>query len=218
MVHIAPSLLAADFTHLADEIERIRPFTSILHLDIMDGHFVPNISFGPGLIKQLRPLTTMYFDVHLMISHPEKYVTVFKDAGAQGITVHVETFLDEAHGHRVIDCIHHAGCEAGITLKPGTSLDALAPYLSRVERVLIMTVEPGFGGQSLMMDQVEKIRKIAQLKHLRQWQFDIQVDGGVTIETAPLCRAAGATTLVAGTSVFKATDYAEAIRQMGGAL
>lgn len=216
MARIAPSLLAADFTHLADEVLKINASTDILHLDVMDGHFVPNISFGPAIIKQLRPLSSLYFDVHLMISEPERYAKVFADAGAQGITIHVETFSSLAHGLQVIQSLHDLHVDVGITLKPNTPVTALYPYLSSVQRALVMTVEPGFGGQSFMTNQVHKISDLAAYRRQHQLAFDIEVDGGVTLETAPLCIAAGADTLVAGTSVFKSSNYHQAIQEMRG--
>ncbi len=216
MARIAPSLLAADFTHLHDEVRKISASTDILHLDVMDGHFVPNISFGPAIIKQLRPHTSVYFDVHLMISNPERYAPIFVDAGAQGITVHVETFSSVEHGMKVIQALKDLHVDVGITLKPGTPIATLYPYLSSVQRALVMTVEPGFGGQSFMMSQVSKIRDLFAFREQHHLHFDIEVDGGVTRETAPLCIEAGADTLVAGTSVFKSKDYQLAIQEMGG--
>lgn len=218
MTRIAPSLLAADFTHLSDEVQKISQSTDILHLDVMDGHFVPNISFGPALIKQLRPTTTLYFDVHLMISDPERYAPIFKDAGAQGITVHVETFTSVEHGLRVLHVLKDLKVDVGITLKPGTSITALYPYLPHVQRALVMTVEPGFGGQLFMPKQVMKIRELAAYRQAHHLSYDIEVDGGVTLETAPICIQAGADTLVAGTSVFKSSDYHQAILEMRGSL
>ena len=214
MKRIAPSLLAANFTQLASEVLAVVPYTNILHLDIMDGHFVPNISFGPAVIRQLRPLTSLYFDVHLMISEPLNYLRAFKDSGAQGITVHVETFKDVAQGRHIIDAIHALGCEAGVTLKPGTDIHELDPYLPFVERVLVMSVEPGFGGQSFMPSQLSKITYLYDYRLQHHVQFDIEVDGGITSLTAPLCFAAGADTLVAGTSVYGTKDYQKAIEEM----
>lgn len=217
MNRIAPSLLAANFTKLAEEVHALGSSTDILHLDIMDGHFVPNISFGPAIIKQLRPLTSLYFDVHLMISSPISYLEAFKSAGAQGITVHVETFASVAEGIALLKQIQSLGCDAGITLKPKTPVTALLPYLPYVQRVLIMTVEPGFGGQSFMHDQLAKISFVASYRHEHHATFDIEVDGGVNVATAKLCREAGALTLVAGTSVFAAKDYHQAIEEMRNA-
>jgi len=216
MARIAPSLLAADFTHLHDEVRKISASTDILHLDVMDGHFVPNISFGPAIIKQLRPHTSVYFDVHLMISNPLRYAPIFVDAGAQGITVHVETFSSVENGMKVIQALKDLHVDVGITLKPGTPIATLYPYLSSVQRALVMTVEPGFGGQSFMTSQVSKIRDLFAFREQHHLNFDIEVDGGVTRETAPLCIEAGADTLVAGTSVFKSKDYQLAIQEMGG--
>ena len=216
MARIAPSLLAADFTHLHDEVSKISASTDILHLDVMDGHFVPNISFGPAIIKQLRPLTSLYFDVHLMISNPERYAQVFVNAGAQGITVHVETFSSVEHGMKVIQALKDLHVDVGITLKPNTSITALYPYLPVVQRALVMTVEPGFGGQSFMTNQVSKIRDLYNYRQQNKLAFDIEVDGGVTRDTAPICIEAGADTLVAGTSVFKSKDYQLAIQEMEG--
>ena len=199
---VAPSLLAANFAQLQADIETIQA-AQWLHLDVMDGHFVPNLSFGPGVIKQLRPHFHGAFDVHLMVSNPGDLLNAYLDAGADAITVHVE--VDEPL-EPLLKAIKKAGVKAGISLKPGTALTALEPYLEVVDLVLVMSVEPGFGGQAF---QPEALTRIEQLKIWRQthaYDYLISVDGGVDLNNAQALKQAGADVLVAGSTIFKATD------------
>ena len=205
---IAPSMLASDYTKMGEGVHAVQD-ADWLHLDIMDGHFVPNISFGPDVVRALRPLTDMPFDVHLMLSHPKRYIEKFTVAGADSITFHVEC---EDDIDETIDEIVRCGAKPAVSLKPGTPVEAVYPYLDKVFMVLVMTVEPGFGGQKFMADQMDKIRAIKA----KNPAVLVQVDGGVNRETAAVCREAGADVAVAGTSVFKAENIAEEIRILRG--
>ncbi len=201
---IAPSVLAADFSRLGADIQAVdQAGAEIIHLDIMDGHFVPNISFGPAIIKSCRPQSQRLFDVHLMITHPATYIEPFAKAGADHITVHVEVDEDL---NDTISAIHGLGCTAGITLRPGTPASALEAYISVVDMVLVMTVEPGFGGRSFMHDMIPKIRAIREMIRASGRPVHIEVDGGIDAITAPLVAEAGANILVAGSSVFRAPE------------
>jgi ribulose-phosphate 3-epimerase len=214
MILVAPSILAADFAHLADDIDRVvRAGADWLHLDIMDGQFVDNISFGPAIVKLVRGLTTLPLDVHLMIQRPDHYVPRFAEAGANSITVHVEpeTKHDVASTLR---SIHEHGCRAGLTLNPATPFTVVEPYLAEIDLLLIMTVHPGFGGQSFRPEMMEKVRRARELCDSLGKGYDIEVDGGINAETAHLSIENGANVLVAGTSIFKAADYAAAIRAL----
>ncbi len=210
---IAPSLLAADFHQLGAEIERItQAGADLLHVDIMDGHFVPNLSMGPGIVKSLRPHSDLPFDVHLMLSQPARYVKAFIDAGADHITFHVEADDDV---EETLALIHSLGCSAGLSLRPKTPASALFPYLDKIDLILVMTVEPGFGGQSFMADMMPKVRELRARLDAQSRPVHLEVDGGVTAETAAVCVGAGATMLVAGTSIFRAEEgVTEAIRRM----
>lgn len=198
MVFIAPSLLAADFANLSQEIAKIER-ADMLHVDIMDGHFVPNISIGPAVVEAIRKHTRLLFDVHLMLEKPIEYIDVFREAGADVITFHAEC---KDSPEKLIEAIKFSGAEAGVAISPQTSADAIGEWGKELRQVTIMTVNPGFGGQKLM---VEPLKKIFELKS-RFPHILIEVDGGVNLETAPLCKAAGADILVAGTSVFQASD------------
>nr|WP_245214689.1 ribulose-phosphate 3-epimerase [Pararoseomonas indoligenes] len=211
---IAPSLLAADFTRLAEEVAAIEAAgADWLHLDIMDGHFVPNISFGPAIVKALRPLTRMPFDVHLMISPADPYLAAFAEAGADLISLHPEA---GPHLHRSLQTIRGLGKKAGVVLNPGTPVEAVAPVLDLLDLILVMSVNPGFGGQSFIESQVEKIAALRTMIDRSGRDIRLQVDGGVTTKTAPMCIAAGADVLVAGTAVFGAADRAAAITAIRG--
>ena len=213
-IRIAPSLLAADFTRLGEEVRAIeKAGADWLHLDIMDGHFVPNISFGPGLVRALRPLSRMPFDVHLMIAPADSYLAAFAEAGADIISLHPEA---GPHLHRSIQTIHALGKQAGVVLNPATPVESLAHVMDLVDLILVMAVNPGFGGQSFLRGQLAKITALRRLIEQSGRQIALQVDGGVTLATAPDCIAAGADVLVAGTAVFAAADYAAAIAGLKG--
>ncbi len=198
---IAPSILAADFANLQTEVhDAHKAGAQFLHLDVMDGHLVPNISFGPSVIGALRKHSKALFDAHLMISDPQKYIEEFHKAGCDHVSFHVEANGDI---QETIDLIHSFGMSAGLTLKPGTSIDTITPYLEKIEMVLIMTVEPGFGGQSFMPDMMDKVRTIRQEADKVNPDLLIQVDGGIKKETSPIVREAGANVLVAGTAFFR---------------
>jgi ribulose-phosphate 3-epimerase len=213
-VRIAPSLLAADFARLGEEVRAISAAgADWLHLDIMDGHFVPNISFGPGLVKALRQHCPLPFDVHLMISPVDPFLPAFAEAGADLISLHPEA---GPHLHRSLQTIRALGKKAGVVLNPATPVAAVEPVLDLCDLVLVMSVNPGFGGQSFIRSQLGKIAALRALIDASGREVALQVDGGVTAETAPACIAAGADVLVAGTAVFGSPDYAAAIRRLRG--
>lgn len=212
---LSPSILAADHAALGEGLNVVRECgLTWLHLDIMDGNFVPNISFGPGVVKALRSRGAgLFFDTHLMLARPDAYVEKFAAAGADLITVHVEPDYPKTETLRRIRAL---GKQAGISLNPDTPPEALLPYLDEVDLVLVMSVFPGFGGQKFIPGALPKIRRLAQWREQRRGNWRIEVDGGVDAETAPLCLAAGADTLVAGTAFFNAPDKAAFIRVCRG--
>jgi ribulose-phosphate 3-epimerase len=201
---LAPSLLAGDHAHLAISARLAAEASSWLHVDIMDGHFVPNLTFGPETLSSLRRAgLKTFFDTHLMLSEPHKYVEPFAKAGANLISIHIEPSYD----HRAtLARIRELGCQCGVVLNPGTPASAIEPLLPLVDLVLVMTVQPGFGGQSFRADMLPKLREIDGWRRDRGLKFRLEVDGGIDLTTAPQCRAAGADTFVAGTAFFKATD------------
>ena len=209
-VLVAPSVLACDFAHFGDEVKAVEEAgAEVLHLDIMDGHFVPNISFGMDIVKAVRDASSMLFDVHLMISDPRKYIPRFAKAGADHITFHVEVWDDAGE---LIDRIHALGMTAGISLRPATPIDAVMPYLEKIDMLLVMTVEPGFGGQAFHGEQLARILALKKALGLTGRPVRLEVDGGIAEDTAALVRSCGADVLVAGSSVFRAKgDYRRAI-------
>lgn len=209
---IAPSMLACDYVKMGEELRRVSEGGSdYIHLDVMDGCFVPNISFGPGVIKALRPVSEVPFDVHLMIDQPHRYIREFADAGADMITFHIEA---EDKVGETIDAIAALGIKPGLSVKPATPIEKVFPYLNKLFLVLVMTVEPGFGGQAFMEDMLPKVRAVKEEAARRGLEIKVQVDGGINETTAPLCAAAGADICVAGTSVFRAPDAAQMIRRL----
>ncbi|MBO4950437.1 MAG: ribulose-phosphate 3-epimerase [Clostridia bacterium] len=209
MIKVSPSMLACDFTKYGAEIEKItKAGAEYVHLDVMDGVFVPNISFGIPLVEAARRVTDAVLDVHLMIVEPEKYVEQFAKAGADIIVFHYEA----TNNHQeVIDKIHAMGKKAGMSIKPGTPTFVLEPFMSSLELVLIMSVEPGFGGQKLIPETIEKVAQVKEMRQVLGVELEIEIDGGITSDNAHLAKDAGVDVIVAGSAVFKAADTAGVI-------
>ena len=213
MVKIAPSILSADFSKLGDDIRKVEKYVDMLHIDVMDGHFVPNITFGPPVVRSIRMLTKIPFDVHLMVTEPDNYIDTFIDASANYVTVHAETAV---HLHRTISVIKKKGAKAGVALNPATPLEMIENVLGDVDMVLIMTVNPGFGGQQFIKSMLPKIRRLKKSIEEAKLDVEIEVDGGINADTARQVIAAGAGIVVAGSYIYESSDVVEAINNLRG--
>ncbi|MEA4869718.1 Ribulose-phosphate 3-epimerase [bioreactor metagenome] len=212
MIKIAPSILSADFSSLGRDIASLSDWNADwVHFDVMDGHFVPNMSFGPPILAAIRPLTRLPIDVHLMVEEPSRFVPWFQKAGADIITIHAEA---EKHLHRALQQIHEGGCKAGVVLNPGTPAVAVKELLPYCDLILVMSVNPGYGGQKFIPESLEKISELRRMIDERGLKTEIEVDGGINPETAKQCIDAGATVLVAGSAVFLAEDPKDMIRRL----
>ncbi|KON92149.1 ribulose-phosphate 3-epimerase [Rossellomorea marisflavi] len=215
MMKIAPSILSADFSKLGEDIREVEAGgADYIHVDVMDGHFVPNITLGPPIVKAIRPITGLPLDVHLMISEPAKYVDAFADAGADYITVHVEA---DPHIHRTIQLIKNRGVKAGVVLNPGTASELFKPLIADIDMVLLMTVNPGFGGQAFIPSVVTKIKEIRKWADELNPALEIEVDGGINPETIAVCAEAGADVFVAGSAIYNQSDRKKAIEDLKAA-
>lgn len=213
---IAPSILAADYANFASELKRIEETDAeYVHIDIMDGQFVPNISFGADVVASMRKHSKLVFDCHLMVVDPERYVEAYAQAGADIMTIHTES---TKHIHGALQKIKAAGMKAGVVINPGTPVSALKPVLNLVDQVLIMTVNPGFGGQAFIPECLEKVEEVASLRETLGLTFDIEVDGGVDNKTIAACQKAGANIFVAGSYLFKASDLVRQVQTLRTAL
>lgn len=209
---IAPSILSADFANLQRDVERVEALgADLIHIDAMDGQFVPNLTLGPNVVSALRRVTTLPLDVHLMIEQPERYVEAFAKAGADIITVHVEA---TKHLHRVLQQIKLTGKQCGVVINPATPVSAIEPVLSQVDMVLVMTVNPGFGGQSFIPETLDKVKQLVSLRKQHQYTYLIEVDGGVNAQTAVLCRQAGVDIAVAGSYIYDASNMQDAMNSL----
>lgn len=211
-IKLAPSLLSADFSRLGEQVRLVEEAgADYLHLDVMDGHFVPNLTFGPLLVRALRPLSGLTFDVHLMVERPEQFVSEFVKAGADLVTVHAET---SPHLHRLLQSIRESGARAGVALNPATPLEAVEYLLGELDLILLMTVNPGFAGQEFISGVLPKIRRLREIIDQRGLAVELQVDGGINSDTVGLVVQAGARVIVAGSAVFGAPDAAAALRRL----
>ncbi len=216
MTKIAPSILSANFAKLGEEIKEVEQAgADYIHVDVMDGHFVPNITIGPLIVEAIKPVTNLPLDVHLMIENPDQYIPTFAEKGASIITVHQEAC---PHLHRTIQLIKDMNVQAGVVINPATPIEMITEILSYVDLVLIMTVNPGFGGQSFIHEMIPKVKAIAELREQNNYQYEIEIDGGVNIETAKLCTDAGADVLVAGSAIFNESDRKKAIEDLRKAI
>ena len=213
---IAPSILAADYANFASELKRIEETSAeYVHIDIMDGQFVPNITFGADVVASMRKHSKLVFDCHLMVVNPERFVDAFAQAGADIMTIHAESTL---HIHGALQKIKKVGMKAGVVINPGPPVSAIEPVLSLVDQVLIMTVNPGFGGQAFIPEMLEKVQKVAKIRDEKGYDFDIEVDGGVDNKTIKACYQAGANVFVAGSYLFKASDLTAQVETLRVAL
>ena len=213
---IAPSILAADYANFASELKRIEETSAeYVHIDIMDGQFVPNITFGADVVASMRKHSKLVFDCHLMVVNPERFVDAFAQAGADIMTVHAESTL---HIHGALQKIKKAGMKAGVVINPGTPVSAIEPVLRLVDQVLIMTVNPGFGGQAVIPEMLEKVQKVAKIRDEKGYDFDIEVDGGVDNKTIKACYQAGANVFVAGSYLFNASELTAQVETLRVAL
>jgi len=214
IIKIAPSILSADFSVLADDIKKVEVAgADMIHIDIMDGHFVPNLTFGPPIVASIRKVTNLLFDVHLMVNNPQDLIEQFAKAGADILTIHVET---TTHLHRLIQNIKELGLKAAVALNPSTPLSMIEEVLDDVDMVLLMTVNPGFGGQKFIPKMINKITRLRKMINERNLTVDIQVDGGINAKTARQVIAAGANILVAGSAIYQSDDIEKAIHEIRG--
>lgn len=212
MIKIAPSILAANFSKLAEEVREVdQAGAGLIHIDVMDGHFVPNITMGPIVVEALRPVTKLPLDVHLMIENPDAYIPAFIEAGASIITVHQETC---SHLHRTIQLIKDGGAKAGVVINPATPVEFIKEVLPIVDMVLVMTVNPGFGGQSFIYEALPKVSTLNQWRQENDYHYEIEIDGGVNVDTAKLCTDNGADVLVAGSAIFNKANRDQAIKDI----
>lgn len=210
MVKIAPSILSADFAKLGEEIKEVElAGADYIHVDVMDGHFVPNITIGPLIVDAIKPITDLPLDVHLMIENPDHYIEAFAKAGAAIITVHEEAAV---HLHRTIHLIKSFGVKAGVSINPATPVAMIEPILGEIDLALVMTVNPGFGGQSFIHEAVDKIARLDDLRKQHNYTYEIEIDGGVNSKTAKICTEAGADVLVAGSAIFNKEDRKKALK------
>ena len=207
MIELAPSILSADFARLADNVQAVADGgATLLHVDVMDGHFVPNITIGPPVVASLRKVTRLPLDVHLMIENPDEFIPAFVDAGADWISVHQEAVI---HLHRTLELIRHHGANPGVVINPATPVQTLGEVLEMVDHVLVMSVDPGFGGQKFIPASLDKVRKLATMRTAKRANFRIEIDGGVDVDTIAECVRAGVEILVAGNAVFGQGDPRE---------